>query len=149
MTAGTVHYRGSGGVDFSFRFAWIPQQNTWRVFIERQPSYGARDAGAHASHRLGLPDRPYVCWTNPLSTYAEARSVAALWADATERYIATGTFATPTGTRNVQDRSAFAGQTEQQLRAALAESPAPKRAPGSRAVSANRGPIRRLLERIG
>lgn len=147
MTTGIVHYRGSRGVDFTFRFAWIPHETTWRVYIEQQPSYGSRNAGAHASHRLGLPHSPYVCWTNPLRTYAEARSVAALWADATQQYIATGMFAPPSGTRNIQDLSAFAGHTEERLRAALAErkrGAVPRPSP-----IAHRGPIRRLLERIG
>jgi hypothetical protein len=150
MTNGTVRYRGSGGVDFSFRFAWIAPQNTWRVYIENQPSYGSRNTSAHASHRLGLPGRPYVCWTNSLRTYAEARSVAALWADATQRYIATGTFAPPAGTRNVQDRSTFAALTEEQLRVALTErgTNGNRSTPQSNATG-RPGPIRRLLERIG
>jgi hypothetical protein len=144
MAAGIVRYRGSGGVDFIFRFAWIPRQKTWRVYIEQQPSYGSRPAGAHASHRLGLPNRPYVCWTKPLPTYDDARSVAALWADATQLYIAGGTFAPPPqGTRNVQDLSSFARNSEEQLRTALTEGGTIK------PPTATRTPIRRLLERIG
>ena len=150
MSAGIVRYRGAGRVDFVFRFAWIAQQNTWRVYIEQQPPYGSRAAGAPATHRLGLPSRPYVCWTNPLRTYSEARSVAALWADATQHYIATGTFTPPPGERNVHDQSTFARHTEEQLRAALAEGRTTKRRAGSQPnPTANRGPIRRLLERIG
>ncbi len=99
MSLGTVQYRAAGGVDFTFRFVWLAQEQGWRVYIDHQPSYRSRNAGAHASHRLGLPHRPYVCWTNPLRTYAEARSVAALWADATQQYIATGAFEPPARTK--------------------------------------------------
>lgn len=150
MSLGTVQYRAAGGVDFTFRFVWLAQEQGWRVYIDHQPSYRSRNAGAHASHRLGLPHHPYVCWTNPLRTYAEARSVAALWADATQQYIATGNFAPPPGRRNVQDQSAFAGHNEEQLRAALTEGGSRSRLSTTQQQPAGRpGPIRRLLERIG
>ena len=150
MSLGTVQYRAAGGVDFTFRFVWLAEHRAWRVYIDRQPGYGSRNSGAHASHRLGLPNRPYVCWTNPLRTYAEARSVAALWADATQHYIATGNFTPPPGQRNVRDQSAFAGLNEAQLRVALAEG-SPRSLPSTpqQPPSGRPGPIRRLLERIG
>lgn len=145
-----IQYRATGGVDYTFRFAWISQQQSWRVYIERQPSYGSLNASAHASHRLGLPHHPYVCWTTPLRTYADACSVAALWADATQRYIATGYFEPAPGQRKVQDRSTFAGVAENQLRATLAEGGRSNRTSTPQLQPAGRsGPIRRLLERIG
>lgn len=151
MSRGVVHYRADGGDDYTFRFVWLAQRQAWRVYIERQPPYRGRNAGAHASHRLGLPNQPYVCWTDPLRNYEQAKAVAALWADATQRYIATGTFAPRPGSRNVTDRSTHASRSEQQLRAALNEHPsnaAPPTGPAS-SSSGPSGPIRRLLERIG
>lgn len=153
MTRGVVHYRADGGVDYTFRFAWLAQPQCWRVYIEHQPAYQGRNSSAHATHRLGLPNQPYVCWTDPLRTYEQARAVAALWADATQRYIATGTFAPRLGSRNVTDRSTHASHGEQQLRAALSDdpraNPTPITAGPTRSSSGQPGPIRRLLERIG
>jgi hypothetical protein len=46
---------------------------------------------SHSTHRLTAGDgRRYVCWTNLILSEAEARKIAALWADNTQRYIRTG-----------------------------------------------------------
>lgn len=152
MSPGTVHYRASGGVDYTFRFTWIPSQDTWRIFIERQPQYGSRATGAHATHRLGLPNRPFICWTDRLGSYEAAQKVAAMWADSTQRYIATGQFPPPSRTE-VRDQSPLSRHSEQQLRHALTEGgPTPERSQPTqpRTAGANRpGMFRRLLERIG
>ncbi|WP_460359297.1 hypothetical protein [Mycobacterium sp. ZZG] len=153
MTSGAVHYRASGGVDFTFRFTWMPAENTWRIYIERQPSYGSRATGAHSTHRLGLPNRPYICWTDRLTSYEAARKVAAMWADATQRYIATGQFPPPSRTDHVRDQSTHSRHTEQQLRTALSEGAQTARTarPAQHPTSGTNRPgmFRRLLERIG
>jgi hypothetical protein len=150
MTVGAVHYRGTGGVDFTFRFVWLPSTDTWRVYVERQPSYESRNAGAHATHRLGLPDRPYICWTDRLTSYEDALAVAALWADATQRYIAFGRFTPPSGPRDVRDHSPLSRHSEEALRHALtdgAQTAPPPRPPTPE--GRRPGFFRRLLERIG
>lgn len=152
MTTGNLFYRASGGVDYAFRFAWIPGPETWRIYIVRQPSYGSRSSDAHSTHRLGLPTQPYVCWAGALPTFSAARAVAALWADSTQRYIATGQFALPTGDRDVNDRSTYREMTEQQLRVALTERPNQPLRPlpiHPQPPESGRGLIRRLRERIG
>lgn len=146
---GHLLYRAYGGADYSFQFAWIAAQDTWRVYILRQPPYGARDSGAVATHRLGLPARPYICWTGPLRSFSAARAVAALWADSTQQYITTGRFMPPPGERDVNDYSTYRQLNEQQLRRALAQGVGAAAPVSSQLPNAGRGPLRRLLERIG
>jgi hypothetical protein len=85
-----AYYRTKDG-RADYRFSFEEQQDgTWRAYIEEQPSYCGRPTDAHATHRLSDNNRKYVCWTDPLKSLAEAKSVAALWADATQKYIQTG-----------------------------------------------------------
>lgn len=78
-----------GRADYGFSIEQLPD-STWRAYIESQPSYGERDRGGHPTHRLSDGTRMYVCWTQPLKTEEDARTIAALWADATQEYIRTG-----------------------------------------------------------
>ncbi|MDR0415765.1 MAG: hypothetical protein LBH76_00325, partial [Propionibacteriaceae bacterium] len=89
--------------DYSFTFSY--QGGGWRVYIDNSPNYGRRPSGSVETHRLGLGARPYICWTTALPTISAAQGVAALWADATERYIATGRFEPPPNRPRVQDHS--------------------------------------------
>jgi hypothetical protein len=90
MTQYKLKYRAVGKADYEFTFAWLAPDNCWRVYIEDQPLYRGRNTSDVSTHRLGLGSRPYVCWDRPLLTYEDARAVAALWADCTQQYIATG-----------------------------------------------------------
>ena len=63
----------------------------WRVYIAEQPSYRSRADGAHATHRLSDGDRRYICWSTAIPSLEEAKQVSALWADATQKYIRSGT----------------------------------------------------------
>lgn len=89
-----IKYRAIGGVDYVFDFVHMRAANTWRAYIVWQPPYGSRASGAHETHRLN-DGRLYVCWDRAIATEAELRQVAALWAECTQRYIATGVFAPP------------------------------------------------------
>jgi hypothetical protein len=86
-----VFYRTrDGGSDYGFS---IERQSdgTYRPYIASQPTYGSRSTGAHETHRLtGAGGRKFVCWDRPLHSEEEAKTVAALWADATQNYIRTG-----------------------------------------------------------
>lgn len=86
-----IYYRTRDGrADYGFS---IERQadGTYRPYIASQPSYGSRATGAHETHRLsGDSGRKFVCWNRALRSEEEARSVAALWADATQNYIRTG-----------------------------------------------------------
>lgn len=95
--------------DYSFTFALV--DNGWRIYINNSPNYRNRPSGAHESHRLGIGTRPYICWDQPLSTISQAQGVAALWADSTENYIATGRFEPAPGRPQVQDRTVLNGYT--------------------------------------
>lgn len=75
----------------NYVFAFEEQSDgTWRVYIERQPSYQGRATGAHSTHRLSDGNRKYICWTQPLLSLTAAKQVAAVWADKTQEYIRTG-----------------------------------------------------------
>jgi len=85
-----TYYRTSdGAADYHFS---VEEQSdgTWRVYIMDQPSYRGRATDAHSTHRLSDGGRKYICWTRSLSTLAEAKQVASLWADKTQDYIRTG-----------------------------------------------------------
>ena len=61
-----------------------------RPYIVRQPGYGSRDSGCHATHRLNISSRPYICWTKKLTSVQEAAQVAAAWSARTDMYIDRG-----------------------------------------------------------
>ena len=92
MSKHTAYYRTKDGrADYSFSFE-EQSDGYWRAYIEHQPSYGNRSDSSHIVHRLTDGNRHYVCWSGPLRSLAEAKQVAALWADTTQKYIRTGTF---------------------------------------------------------
>jgi hypothetical protein len=140
MSHHSIKYTAVGRGQYAFTFSWIETERSWRVYIDVQPSYGLRSKGAVETHRLGLPSRPYICWTTSLRSYEDARAVAALWADSTQHYIATGQFTPPPNRPTVVDRSTCGQLTEPQLRI-------PR--PAGQTDSGRRGPIRRLWERLG
>ena len=86
-----IFYRTKDGqADYGFS---IERQGdgSWRAYIERQPSYQGRADDAHSTHRLSDNGRQFVCWDKPLRSEADAKTVCALWADATQQYIRNGT----------------------------------------------------------
>ena len=91
MESRVLSYRTKDGLaDYCFSFE-EQRDGTWRAYIVRQPSYQARDESAHPTHRLSDGGRKYVCWDSPLRSLAQAKQVAALWADCTQKYIRIGT----------------------------------------------------------
>ena len=85
-----IYYRTKDGcADYGFSFE-RQYDGTWRAYIESMPSYGSRDTGSYATHRLPDGSRKYICWSAPLHSEAEARQVAALWSDKTQDYIRYG-----------------------------------------------------------
>jgi hypothetical protein len=93
--------------DYSFTFEHL--EGGWRVYLDSSPDYHGRPSGSLESHRLDIGGRPYICWDRTLSTISEAQAVAALWADSTENYIATGRFEPARGRPQVQDRTVLNG----------------------------------------
>jgi hypothetical protein len=86
----TAFYRTKDGLrDFHFSFEQ-QADGSWRAFIVGDIQYGGRPDDCHSTHRLTDGGRHYVCWTRPLRTEQEARDVAALWGDKTQRYIRFG-----------------------------------------------------------
>ena len=92
MSQQTYYRTQDGRADYGFSFE--QQSNgSWRAYIASQPSYQGRATDAHSTHRLSDGGRQYVCWTKTLDSLAEAKQVARLWADTTQRYTRTGRFA--------------------------------------------------------
>ena len=85
-----VWYRTrDGNADYGFSIERLAG-GSHRVYITVQPTYASRSTHPRRTHRLVEGGRAYVCWSGPIRTAAEARMVAAAWADATQRYIRTG-----------------------------------------------------------
>ena len=97
-----IKYRASNGEDFVFDFEFEPTRG-WRVYIASQPGYGPRSRGGHETHRYGIGSRPYICWDSTIRSAEDARQVAAMWAEATLRYISSGVFTVPDDRPEVQD----------------------------------------------
>jgi len=84
-------YTTSRGRTYEFSFEH-QSDGSIRPYIVRQPSYGSRDSGCHATHRLhdNATGRPYICWDKKLTSVQDAAKVAAGWAARTDVYIDTG-----------------------------------------------------------
>lgn len=104
QTLRNVYYRAHPTRrDYQFTFRWVA--GSWRVHIENPPDYRSRPTSQVATHRLTDRHGDYICWTDPLTTLSAAQGVAALWADSTENYIATGTFEPAPNRPQIVDRS--------------------------------------------
>ena len=89
--------------DYCFTFEYTDPG--WTIYINNSPNYGSRASGSIETHRLDISGRPYICWNQAIPTISQAQGVAALWADSTENYIATGNFKPAAGRPGVQDRT--------------------------------------------
>ena len=84
------YYRTQDGkADYRFSFEEI-DHNQWRVYILEQPSYGSRSSGSLETHRLRDGKRTSICVTKTITSLHEARRLASLWADCTQKYIRQG-----------------------------------------------------------
>lgn len=90
MHIGSDTYRTRSGHSL-FEFGFHRRDNgAWRIYVLSQPSYGCRASGLHATHRLRDDSGYYVCWQGRIANLREAKFVAQVWSELTERYIATG-----------------------------------------------------------
>jgi hypothetical protein len=92
MNNTVISYRTKDGqADYQFSFE-NQSDGTWLVYIESQPSYRGRSEDAHETHRFTDGIRDYICWTDPILSFEDAKTIAATWADKTQNYIKTGIF---------------------------------------------------------
>jgi hypothetical protein len=75
---------------FGFELRDKSGEKNFVIIILDQPGYGERESNIHTTHRINEGDSHLVCWVGPVPTLEDAKIVAALWADFTERYIMTG-----------------------------------------------------------
>ncbi len=76
--------------DREYRFSFKQIGDSWRIYILRNPSLGGRDSGGGVTHRLDDGSRKYVCWDRPIRSLKDAKTIAKVWADCLQEYIATG-----------------------------------------------------------
>ena len=75
----------------TYEFSFERQSDgTVRAYIDRQPSYGSRDADPHKIHRNQDGNRYYVCVQTQPRTVSEAKVIAEEWAKRTDRYTRSG-----------------------------------------------------------
>ena len=85
----TILYRCKNGVtDYGFSITRMPD-GRYRAYIMEQPPYGDRDASLAATHRGQDGHGIYVA-SGPAWTPETAREYAALWAEASQRYLSSG-----------------------------------------------------------
>lgn len=86
-----LYYRTEDGrADYGFSFE-RQGDDTWLVYIVSQPSYRGRATDTYSTHRLSDSDgRKYICWSSPIESYEDAKKIAKLWAEGTQKYIKTG-----------------------------------------------------------
>lgn len=74
-----------------YRFSFEEQPDgRWWVYILDQPDYCGRDDSRYTTHRGCDGGRYYISPPAPLRTFEQAKAVAAMWAEATDRYILKG-----------------------------------------------------------
>jgi hypothetical protein len=92
-------YRTKDGADY-FKFdivdkGWFSYK--YRIYIVAYPTYGSRLQDGHNTHRYqepappAPPKRHYVCWSEDIRTFDDAKAIAREWAERTQRYIKYGT----------------------------------------------------------
>ena len=77
---GSVTYRSRDGTTF-FRFRLSPMRGDIRIHILESPN-----PHVGSCHVLDDGSGPYICWSRSVSSTAEAKAVAAIWAEATLVY---------------------------------------------------------------
>ena len=77
---------------FKFRYIYDTSASSWRAYIVKSPDYGYKATDLHATHRYYDESRRmyYICWTQPLSKYADIVEISEVWARETAKYIETG-----------------------------------------------------------
>ena len=87
---GIYEYTSRDGDEFIFDLQ--PVGSEVRIFIIKQPSYHGLADDPHSSHRLGTPDKPYVCVEAHLlpTNVPDALSWMINWAEKTSTYIRNG-----------------------------------------------------------
>ena len=85
----TAKYRPKNGVgDYLFRFHEFSPAS-FRIYVLQQPDRGEQNHEA-LPHLLSDATGPYLCWTIPITTYEDAKEIAARWAEGIEEFRETG-----------------------------------------------------------
>ena len=91
LFSSSAQYRTlDGEQDYVFNFRQMPDA-TFRVYIVGQPPYDGRATDPHSTHRHQDSDGFFICWSEPITTYEDAKEIARCFAEATEKYRKFGT----------------------------------------------------------
>lgn len=85
----SIYRTKDGQADYRFSFE-RQSDNTYRCYIDSQPSYRGRAEDGHSTHRYSDGNRKYICFTGTVRSEEQAKAVAAKWADLTQDYIKNG-----------------------------------------------------------
>jgi hypothetical protein len=89
MTGTQLSYRTEfRPVDYVFDF--VVTGSSYRIYIVHQPGYRFRSTNPVKIHRIWCSTRNlyYICWDTPIRSFNEAQTIAASWAENTQRYVA-------------------------------------------------------------
>ncbi len=80
---------GTGRLEVDFLFYDLGGNRGWRIYIISQIRYGRKPRGSHAAHWLQdeYEDFRYICWDHEIPDLDSAKTIAAIWAECTDRYI--------------------------------------------------------------
>lgn len=80
---------GTGRLEVDFLFYNLRGNRGWRIYITSQIFYGRKASGSHAAHWLQdtYEEFRYICWDGRISDLDSAKTIAAIWAECTDRYI--------------------------------------------------------------
>lgn len=80
---------GTGRLEVDFFFFNLGGDIGWRIYIFSDIDYKDKNATSHAAHWLkeSCESYRYICWDGKISDLDGARTIAAIWAECTDRYI--------------------------------------------------------------
>lgn len=80
---------GTGRLEIDFLFCNLRGNRGWRIYIVSRIFYGRKDSGSHAAHWLQdtYEGYRYICWNAIIPDLDSAKTIAAIWAECTDRYI--------------------------------------------------------------
>lgn len=80
---------GTGRLEVDFLFYNLRGNRGWRIYIISQIFYRRKASNSHAAHWLQdeYEEFKYICWDKEIPDLNSAKTIAAIWAECTDRYI--------------------------------------------------------------
>lgn len=70
-------------------FDYGDDEESWCLYIITDIDYGMKLSDCHSAHWIKNDDESYkfICWDEEITSFEDALTIAAVWADCTTRYI--------------------------------------------------------------